>query len=504
MIETIQQAVIPHDQYQIELKLDYSLLEAKQTHYQISTFIFVPQNLGINPHNYRQVDFYRDVRNYIRLKTPIFALTDFTTHSMSPLAHLNNLVANENWATYAGNKEQVITNCKLFSAMLKSAVREHIQLIQKRIAEAPPDAKIQLMILNLVEAFLEESKAITSQYRALYAYFNLPNVDAELFTAYKLTDESMSLLIEESAVEIFSIVADVFKKEKKALFKTQLSDCAEAEIAHRRAHGYASILEPDNDNEDYAFRTSVLKKYASSVLYLSTAVHREGAGLEQLIFAIAAGLSMIFATVVAFYFQARYGNFTFPFFMALVVGYMFKDRIKEWGRVTFAQYLQNRLFDRRTVISTQDGKHKLGILKENMAFIDERDLPKDAIRARNRDSLTELDNDGLGENIICYTKEIKLYNNAFREAFHTLPEITGINDITRYNVGAYVNRMDEPYQEKAYLAKGQLHHISIAKVYHINLITRYRSLMPRQPKVYKRIRMILHQKGIKRLEQVEV
>lgn len=504
MIETIQQAVIPHDQYQIELKLDYSLLEAKQTHYQISTYIFIPQSLGINSRNYRQEDFYKDVQNYIRLKTPIFALSDFATHSMSPLYHLKGLVVNESWVMYADKKEQVVTNCKLFSAMLKSAMREHIQLIQKRIAEAPPDAKIQLMILSLVEAFLIESKTITSYYRELYAYFNLPNVDEDLFTAYKLTDESMSLLIEESAVEIFGIITHVFKKEKKASFKTQLSDCAEAEIAYRRAHGYASILEPNDDNEAYSFRASVLKKYASSVLYLSTAVHREGAGLEQLIFAIAAGLSMIFATVIAFYFQARYGNFTFPFFVALVVGYMFKDRIKEWGRVTFAQYLQNRLFDRRTVIYTQDSKHKLGILKENMTFIDEKNLPKDATRARNRDSLTGLDNDGLGENIICYTKEIKLYNDAFRKAFQAFPEISGVNDIIRYNVSAYMNRMDEPYQRKDYLAKGQLHHFDIAKVYHINLITRYRSLMPRQPKVYKRIRMILHRTGIKRLEQVEL
>ena len=64
--------------------------------------------------------------------------------------------------------------------------------------------------------------------------------------------------------------------------------------------------------------------------------------------------------------------------------------------------------------------------------------------------------------------------------------------------------MDEPTQEKVYLAKGQLQHTILPKVYHVNLITRYRSLMPRQPKVYRRIRLILHRAGIKRLEAVEV
>ncbi|MEM7033951.1 MAG: hypothetical protein AAF629_30705 [Chloroflexota bacterium] len=504
MIETIQQAVVPHDQYQIEIKLDYSLLEGKQTHYQISTFMFVPRSLGISPHNYRKEDFYKDVQNYIRLKTPIFALNDFTTQVTSPLVILKTLVTAEN-KSVGIEKSQVVDNCKLFSAMLKSAVREHIQLIQRRISEAPSDANVQLMIQSLVEAFLVESEAITSEYRALYDHFNLPNVDGELFTAYKLTDESMSLLIEESAIEIFAIVIEIFKKEKKAKFKSRLNDCAEKEVKYRRAHGYASVLEiDDNENEAYAFRISVLKKYASSVLYLSTALQREGVGLEQILFALAAGLSMIFATVVAFYFQAEYGNFTFPFFVALVVGYMFKDRIKEWGRATFSRYLQNRLFDRRIIIHSQDGKHKLGMLKENVTFVDETELPQDAVRARNRSPLTELDNDGLGEDIICYTKEIKLYNQAFRKAFHTLPEITGINDIIRYDIRAFLNKMDEPVQEKAFLAKEQLQHAFLAKVYHVNLITRYRSLMPRQPKVYRRIRMILHRTGIKRLEQVEV
>ena len=118
--------------------------------------------------------------------------------------------------------------------------------------------------------------------------------------------------------------------------------------------------------------------------------------------------------------------------------------------------------------------------------------------------MTELDNDGLGENIICYTKEIMLYNEAFRKAFAALPEITGVNDIIRLDIRAFLNKMDEPSQDRAYLDNGQLHHTALAKVYHVNLITRYRSLMPAQPKIYKRIRLILHRRGIKRLEQVEV
>ena len=92
--------------------------------------------------------------------------------------------------------------------------------------------------------------------------------------------------------------------------------------------------------------------------------------------AMAAGLSMVFATLVAFYTQSRFGDLTFPFFIALVVAYMLKDRIKELGRYLFSAHLQTRLYDRRIDIRTQDGKQKLGVLREKMSFVNEADVPK--------------------------------------------------------------------------------------------------------------------------------
>src|SRR5688572_13350242 len=360
MLQTIQQAVKPHDKYQIEIKLDYELFRARQTHYRISTYIFVPRSLGISKESYSKADFYRDVQNYIRLKTPNFILREFSENSTSPLRHVEKIVSAENWLNDPENRERLVVSFKLLSAMLKSAIREHFNLIQRRIEEAGPSAKVHLVIYNLIEEFLVETQKITERYRSFYAAFNLPNIDERIFAAYKLTDESISLLIEESSIEMFQIVQTHFKKGDRADFKHQLSERVKAETKHRRAHGYRSILKIGEENEEYIFRTSVLKKYASSVLYLSIAVRREGQELEHLLLALAAGIAMVFATVVAFYFQRQYGNFTFPFFIALVVGYMFKDRIKELGRAFFTNYLQNALYDRRIVIRTQDGKHKLG------------------------------------------------------------------------------------------------------------------------------------------------
>ncbi|MEN8163498.1 MAG: hypothetical protein ABFS37_05170, partial [Acidobacteriota bacterium] len=281
----------------------------------------------------------------------------------------------------------LLNSFKFLSAMLKSAIRDHFILIQKRIAEAPPSSKINLMIHNLVEEFLVETQRIIDEYRSFYAIFNLPNVDEQIFTAYQLTDESISLLIEEYSVELFQIVGEYLKKGDKADYKYQLSRRVQAEFKHRRAHGYRSILKEGDDNEEYTYRLSILKRYASSILFLSTSIRREGTALEQILYSLAAGLSMMFATVTAFYFQQRFGNFTFPFFIALVVGYMFKDRIKETGRSLLSKYFLDSLYDRRIVIKSLDGRHKLGILKEKVSFVREEDIPRAILIARNRDHI---------------------------------------------------------------------------------------------------------------------
>lgn len=504
MIESIQQAFSTHDKYQVEVKLDYELRETKQTRYRVSTYVFIPQSLGINQGTYQKADFYGDIQNYIRLKTPPLILRDFTENSTSPLCKIEELVRVENWAVHSNCIDQVINNLKLLNAMLKSSIRDHLLLISHRISEAAPNSKIHLIIKNLIQEFLVETQKITQKYRALYPIFNLPNVDGPLFAAYQLIDESLSLLIEESATEIYQIVETYFPKKSGDSFKEQIKELIKIEYKYLATHGYPSIPNPDHDNETYAFRRSILKKYGASVLHLSTAIQRDGRTLEQVLFAVAAGVSMIFATVVAFYFQYQFGNFTFPFFIALVVGYMFKDRIKEEGRAIFARYLQNRLYDRRIDIKTQDGKHKLGVLKEKVTFVKDKDLPNPVIKARNGDTFTALDNDGWSEAIICYTKEIVLYTDTFKKVFADFPQITGLNDIIRFDIRAYLKKMGEPTYSRLYLQDDALQTIHCHKVHHLNFISRYRMLQPEKDKLHRRVRLVLNRNGIKRIEHVPI
>jgi hypothetical protein len=502
MIEAIQQAVRPHDQYQIEIKLDYELLAEQDTRYRVSTYIFIPQSLGISAETYPKHYFYRDIQNYIRLKTPAINLVELSENAQTPLGNIRRIMHTESWNHDPELKQEMINNCKLLSAMLKSALRDHFDLIERRIGEAATPSQIDPLIRNLVEEFLTRNEEITQQYRAFFSSFNLPHVDGDLFTAYKLTDEYMSLLIEESAIELFQIVSAHMSGEEKEELLQRLSKRVKLETSHRRLHGYPSILQAGEENELYAFRAAVLKKYAASVLYLSTAVSREGRTMQQLLFALAAGISMLFATIIAFYFQYRYGTFTFPVFVALVIGYMFKDRIKALAQELFNKRLQNNLYDNRIDIRTSDGRHKLGVLRQKVTFVEEEDIPKPVLRARNKDLFVDLDNDGQSEVIICYTKEITLYAHAFEQSFVGFPNVTGLNDIMRYDIRAYLNKMAEPVQERLYVKNGRLQPMTSARVYHLNFISRYRSLQPQKDKLHTRTRLVLTRYGIKRVEHI--
>ena len=504
MLDMIQQSVIPHDRYQLELKLDYKLGMGDKTHYRISTYIFIPRSLKINEESYPPAEFYRDVKNYIRIKTPEMRLRDLLGSNNAPLKIVQEIINRPNWYVEKEVNNRIIHALRLFGAMFKSSLREHLNLVDKRISASTPNTKINTFVDNLIEEFVVQSKNISNHYRMLYTDLNLPSVHEDVFSAYLLVDEYISLLIEESATELFKVVSRYYEDVERSRYLATLNTIAEAETDYRISHDYGSILKTDDENETYAFRYSVLKKYVSGVLHLSINSHREGRGIEQALMALAAGVSMIFATVVAFYFQKVYGNFTLPVFVALVVGYMFKDRIKEAGKSLLAGTLQARLYDRRINIKTLDGKYKLAMLREKTTFMHEGNLPQAVRAARQKDPFADLDNDRQGETIICHTKDIILNADLFHKAFGGLPKISGLNDIIRYDIHPYLRKMADPVEKRYFLDNGHLKKIDTHKVYHINFVSRYTLIRPQYENLYERIRLVLNREGIKRIERISL
>ncbi len=485
----IEETIQIHDKYQFEIKLGYALAHDKRaTSYDVETYIFLPNNLGINRHTYKHDDFYNDIQAYIRLKTPTVLLKDIASGPLNPLERLKTsfqqLISRPDETTITNYEYQI----KMFCCILKSAIRDHVYFIS--IKENIRD------IEDLLARYLASVCEIALKFRELRVIINVPTINEKLFSRYIFGDEYTSLLIEAYTYELLEFLKDKDFSNKE-LYKTKLLALIKSEVDYRKENNYPSIPDEYSDNEGLIFRSSVLKKYMGSVLFLNTRIKEEGEFLEQLVFAIAAGLAMIFATGIAFFSQYKFENLSFSLFIVIVIGYMFKDRIKEITRLYLWNMIHRSLFDHKMNIYSSL-RNKIGWCKESFTFIKERKIPKKIMKLRDRDHITEIENGWVGEKTILYRKRIKIFRRKFKQEYHDL-HVEGINDIMRLNVLKFLSKMDNP-KKNVYVCDGRDYRkISGKRVYHLNMIMKFST---KDKALWKRFRIVLSRSGIKRIEEV--
>ena len=148
---------------------------------------------------------------------------------------------------------------------------------------------------------------------------------------------------------------------------------------------------------------------------------------------------MVVATLSSFFFQQRYGNFTLPFLIALVISYMFKDRLKDWLRLFFAKRVSSKVFDTRTDFRIK--KRHIGWSKDSFDFIDSDKVLPEVMQMRNRMPLFD-EVSGNDEKVLLFRKKVQVWRSELAKA-SPFP-MKGINDIMRYNITEYTRKMDNP------------------------------------------------------------
>lgn len=118
------------------------------------------------------------------------------------------------------------------------------------------------------------------------------------------------------------------------------------------------------------------------------------------------------------------------------------------------------------------------------------------LRVRNRSQITELEHDSYKEHVIAFRKQIE-----FRLPGGVSRYRLGINNVidnTRYNIGSFLNKLDEPLKKILIPApSGKLVEEEVTRGYHMNAVVRYGE----RNGVYKylRLRLILTRDGIKKI-----
>lgn len=470
----IEELVRIHDRSQFEIKLGYLINpDAKKTEYDISLYLFIPKNLGINEDTYPKEKFYSNMYSYLRLITPKDKLINITNRVVDVIEILKNKSLNIDTIFNHINYEVKIAVCAF-----RSYLRDYTKVLKK---DNGADTSIDNFLKDI-----EHFRAVVKQ---MASYANATD-NNRLRDLLLFTDEYTSFVLSIYLVRIFEIL-----KNNVSVFE-KISSILMNENEYRRLKGMSYVTKDELNNEYLLYKYSVYKKYFYSILFLSLKKRSESTKFRHFAYAIAAGISMIFATGAAFLAQYKYGNFTTSFFIALVISYMFKDRIKEFFRSVFDRtFISRRVYDFKNKIYNIERLKLFGFYKERVVFLKDGDLPKEIINKRLQNKSSSLSSWFLGENVLKYERRVKLKNNTIKSAFKD--RIEGFNDIIRFDIEDFTRKMDDPKSSLYFVEGCNLKKINASRVYYINLVGQFKTI---DKDFLFKVRIVMTKKGIKRIE----
>jgi hypothetical protein len=475
-----------HDRQQFELKLEYQPRPGdKESRYLVEMYVCVPANLNVGPETTPTSSWYADIHNYVRLKTPIMSWPELETMPSSPLVRATEELAS---VRSGGDPSTFVYECKMYASVFRHALRDLAEEVERehdleRVAE-------------IVHAAVDGAQRVEAAFRKLAP--ETEKVGESARAAYRLADEYTSISVEQMMRRIIVAVDRRTHGQEGDDLKVRCLQMILDEESYRRERQYPAILDPRSDNEPYIYRAGLLKKYCSSALFLQIHRRKTRKTWQEIFFAIAAGIAMVFASLVALWGQKHFAPGSTRILLLVIVGYMFKDRIKEAGRAFFSRYLEKRFFDRKVVIDDPAGG-TLGVLREKIDYHRPEDLPTDVreIRRRGVDRTALVAEEELPQTCLHYKKEIVLDSRKLLGRRSG----GGLTDIVRFHIARLLHDMDEPDQEIEYVdaETRRLDPIRAAKVYHVDVVFRFVS--KNEPPATTLMRLILDRRGIKRIER---
>ena len=473
-----------HDQFSIEFKVGFAGSEHDaESSFKVNSWIFVPNNLGINAATYSKEQFYRDVKSNIRLITPNFALSELVDGDKAPLAHVKQAI--DQYRKQPESIHDLEFQVKMFCAIFKSALRNATNGILKAAPTDIPTAAPAEIV--------DDVTRITEAFRQLIRN----NTGADFAPTVLLHgDEYMSHLIGIQAARMLRFM-DLHPEQNFGDSRQKLQQLIQQEVAYKESMGYSYITPHDEiANRNLVYKHGLLKKYIESALYLKQDTTNDGAAMKEITFSIAAGFAMLVSTLIAWPFQKYLGSYPFLIFIILIVAYMFKDRIKDFARNLFVHRLKSKYFDHKTTLHLKE--ENIGWIKEGMDFINDAKTPEKVLTLRNRSSL-EADNALQQERTILYRKQVQIDNQSLRNRYEY--SFDGIHDIMRFHIQEYTRKMDDPTLLVDTLTEeGNLESVPTLRIYILHIILQF---IHEEETEYRGFRITATRDGIVACEEVK-
>ncbi|MFV1963418.1 MAG: hypothetical protein ACC658_16520, partial [Acidimicrobiia bacterium] len=381
-------------------------------------FYFLPESFRLDATTYSKRDLFADFRSYIRFTIPRIELRLVPEEARELARRLTSR-----------SPDEVVRELKLFASRVRTAITEEAQVL---IDEATPEDGDSAFAL--IDGFVTISSGALVAIREVLGPQKLRTVsfeqpDPEVAKTVAWVDEYLSRVLEMALVGLASVFEAGEGPEDVPRTATA---AAVDEARYRQSRNEGPVSSSDgsiNDLEQIERRQHALKRFISSVLWLDVQI-RDGYAVALHVFhALAAGIAMAFAVVIAVLFgQPNMPSRLGLWVAVVVVAYMGKDGLKAVLQTVFDSLVATRLPDRRWTVSMPGSSVVLAEVAERAAFVDRDAVPDDVDKMRRvayRDRLQELAGP---ESILCHTKTVHFRTEAIRTA---APEFGSLTDVMR-------------------------------------------------------------------------
>jgi hypothetical protein len=482
------------DRNSVEVKSRYIVDRSSgaRNSYHLRLYFFFPRPFAVTAESYEPEQFFQQLKPYLRFNTPTFTVRELLdeTSEFSPLTRLKGLV--EELGTDKFDESRFVHESKLLGAVYKSILRDFLLEARDELASGEAAGYLEKHLSRTVKDFHKVARRF---HELLHEAARQPLPEA-LEQHARMMDEHLSLLLEKY---LTSLLRHVDREEQEEGYKRIVKSLLQEE-EYREKRGYPSRpsrTETEQQLEEYVYREKMLKKYASEVLFFD--VHRRNVAkrTEHLLYALAAGIAMVVATGIAFFGQTRFGSLTTSLFIVLVVGYMLKDRVKDFFRDVLKRKIGRHLSDRKTRIRDPKENKKIAWVEERASYVSESKLPERVRKLRNRGYFERTLYAFEEEQILLYSKESRIDAKRL-SALHN--RIEGVADINMIDLSPFFRHLSSQYGLIPTIRdKKRVDLRRVKRIYHLNMIIAYDS--PKES-VARRFRLVVDARGIKRVEPI--
>ncbi|MEE8376515.1 MAG: hypothetical protein V3S26_09370 [Acidimicrobiia bacterium] len=481
-----------HDRTHLEIALQYPVpddgLVVDQTW---EAFYFLPESFRLDATTYSKRDLFADLRSYIRFTVPRIELRLVPEEARKLARRLTSRPSDE-----------VVPELKLFASRVRTAITQEAQMLMDEATSEDGDSVSAFVgaFVTLGSGALAAIRQVLGPQKLRTVSFEQP--DPEVAKTIAWVDEYLSRVFEMALVGL----ANKFesgKVPKDGLRTATAAAVEEARYRRSRNEGPVSVSDGSiHDLEQIERRQHALKRFTSSVLWLDVQI-RDGYAVALHVFhALAAGIAMAFAVVIAVLFgQPNMPSRLGVWAAVVVVAYMGKDRLKAILQTVFDSIVATRLPDRRWTVSMPGTSLVLAEVAERAAFVD-RDAVPDGVdlmrRVAYRDRLQELAGP---ESILCHTKTLHFRTDAIRT---TAPGFVSLTDVMRVDISRWLAHTDDAKRvvTLADPEAGELFESKLPRAYDVTVV--YRLADTNAPDAEWHVaRIVVSRNGIRRVASLE-